>query len=163
MPGMGGMTALPLIKEKSPRTKVIMISAFSTVSNAVEAMRLGADDYITKPFKVEELLSAVRKNVEEARLESCGEVFDMDATFSSLSNTTRRQVIEMLREEGTLRFMEIARGLGIEDHTKVNFHLKVLKESGVIVQAEGRAYQLSDYGQNVAQCLSRFINTLQSS
>ena len=162
MPGMGGMTAIPLIKKKSPRTRVIMISAFSTVSNAVEAMRLGADDYITKPFKVEELLTAVRKNVEEARLNSCRTVLDMDATFSSLSNVTRRQIIEMLKREGNMRFMEIARGLGIADHTKVNFHLKVLKESEVVMQDKNRAYKLSDFGQRVAECVTHFVNTLKS-
>jgi DNA-binding NtrC family response regulator len=162
MPGMGGMTAIPLIKKRSPKTRVIMISAFSTVSNAVEAMRLGADDYITKPFKVDELLTAVRKNVEEARLDSSRTVFDMDDTFSSLSNATRRQIIEMLKGEGSMRFMEVARGLGIEDHTKVNFHLKVLKESGVIAQDENRAYKLSDFGQNVAESLTHFVNTLKS-
>ena len=162
MPGMGGMTAIPLIKKRSPKTRVIMISAFSTVSNAVEAMRLGADDYITKPFKVDELLTAVRKNVEEARLDSNRTVFDMDDTFSSLSNATRRQIIEMLKGEGSMRFMEVARGLGIEDHTKVNFHLKVLKESGVIAQDENRAYKLSDFGQNVAESLTHFVNTLKS-
>ena len=162
MPGMGGMTAIPLIKKKSPRTRVIMISAFSTVSNAVEAMRLGADDYITKPFKVEELITAVRKNVEEARLDSCRTVLDMDGTFSSLSNATRRQIIEMLQGEGSMRFMEIARGLGIDDHTKVNFHLKVLKESEVIIQDKNRAYKLSDFGQQVAECVTHFVNTLKS-
>ena len=162
MPGMGGMTAIPLIKKKSPRTRVVMISAFSTVSNAVEAMRLGADDYITKPFKVEELLTAVRKNVEEARLDSCRTVLDMDDTFNSLSNATRRQIIEMLKGEGSMRFMEMARGLEIEDHTKVNFHLKVLKESGVIVQDENKAYKLSDFGQKMAECMTHFVNILKS-
>jgi DNA-binding response OmpR family regulator len=162
MPGMGGMTAVPLIKKGSPKTRIIMISAFSTVSNAVEAMRLGADDYITKPFKIEELLTAVRKNIEEARLDSCRTVLDMDGTFNSLSNATRRQIIEMLKGEKSLRFMEIARGLGIEDHTKVNFHLKVLKESEVIMQDENRAYRLSDFGQRVAECVAHFVNTLKS-
>jgi DNA-binding response OmpR family regulator len=162
MPGMGGMTAVPLLKKRSPKTRIIMISAFSTVSNAVEAMRLGADDYITKPFKIEELLTAVRKNVEEARLDSYRTVLDMDGTFNSLSNATRRQIIEMLKGEGSLRFMEIARGLGIEDHTKVNFHLKVLKESEVIMQDENRAYRLSDFGQRVAECVAHFVSTLKS-
>lgn len=162
MPGMGGMTAVPLIKKRSPKTRIIMISAFSTVSNAVEAMRLGANDYITKPFKIEELLTAVRKNVEEARLDSCRTVLDMDDTFNSLSNATRRQIIEILQEKHSLRFMEIARSLGIEDHTKVNFHLKVLKESDVIKQDENRSYMLSDFGQRVAECLTVFLNTLKT-
>jgi len=162
MPGMGGMTAVPLMKKGSPKTRIIMISAFSTVSNAVEAMRLGADDYITKPFKIEDLLTAVRKNVEEARLNQCRTVLDVDGAFNSLSNATRRQIIDILKENSSLRFMEIARMLEIEDHTKVNFHLKVLKESDVIMQDESRAYILSDFGQRVAECLTMFVNTLKS-
>lgn len=163
MPGMGGMTAVPLIKKSSPKTKIIMISAFSTVSNAVEAMRLGADDYITKPFKIEDLLTAVRKNVEEARLDQCWRtILDVDGAFNSLSNATRRQIIWILKENESLRFMEIARSLEIKDHTKVNFHLKMLKQSNVITQDENRAYILSDFGQRLADCLIMFINTLKS-
>lgn len=163
MPGMGGMTAVPLIKKSSPKTKIIMISAFSTVSNAVEAMRLGADDYITKPFKIEDLLTAVRKNVEEARLDQCWRtILTVDGAFNSLSNATRRQIIWILKENESLRFMEIARSLEIKDHTKVNFHLKMLKESNVITQDENRAYILSDFGQRLADCLIMFINTLKS-
>ena len=162
MPGMGGMTAVPLMKKSSPKTRIIMISAFSTVSNAVEAMRLGADDYITKPFKIEDLLTAVRKNIEEARLNQCRTVLDVDGAFNSLSNATRRQIIEILKDNQSLRFMEIARSLEIEDHTKVNFHLKVLKESDVIMQDENRAYILSDFGHRVAECLTMFVNTLKS-
>jgi len=162
MPGMGGMTAVPLIKKRSPKTRIIMISAFSTVSNAVEAMRLGADDYLTKPFKIEDLLTAVLKNIEEARLSRCRTVLDVDGAFNSLSNATRRQIIEVLKENQSMRFMEIARNLGIEDHTKVNFHLKVLKESDVITQDKNRAYILSDFGQRLSECMTMFVNTLKS-
>jgi len=161
MPGMGGMTALPLIKKKSPKTRVMMMTAFSTVSNAVEAMRQGADDYMTKPFKIEELLTTVRKNLEEVRFLECKAFLNMDDTFSSLANTIRRRIIFLLSEEGTLRFMEVARGLGEKDHTKVNFHLKVLRDSELIEQDENRSYRLSDHGTKVAECLDFIGKTLQ--
>lgn len=161
MPGMGGMAALPSIKKKLPRTRVMMMTAFSTVSNAVESMKQGADDYITKPFKIEELLATVRKNLEEARFLACKAFLDMDDTFNSMANMTRRRIILLLRQEGRMRFMEIARNLGVEDHTKVNFHIKVLRESGLVEQDENRAYQLSNNGARVAECLdfiSRSLN-----
>ncbi len=161
MPGMGGMAALPSIKKKLPRTRVMMMTAFSTVSNAVESMKQGADDYITKPFKIEELLATVRKNLEEARFLACKAFLDMDDTFNSMANMTRRRIILLLRQEGRLRFMEIARNLGVEDHTKVNFHIKVLRESGLVEQGENRSYQLSNNGARVAECLdfiSRSLN-----
>jgi len=89
-------------------------------------------------------------------------VLDVDGAFNSRSNATRRQIIELLKENESLRYMEIAHNLKIEDHTKVNFHLKVLKESDVIKQNENRAYMLSDFGQRVAECLTMFVNTLIS-
>src|SRR5512133_1941477 len=50
MPGMDGMQVLKSVKERSPDTLVIMVTAFGTVDLAVEAMKAGAYDYITKPF-----------------------------------------------------------------------------------------------------------------
>ena len=61
MPGMDGLMVLKSIKERSPETLVIIITAFGTVDVAVEAMKAGAYDYITKPFNREELKLTVRK------------------------------------------------------------------------------------------------------
>jgi two-component system NtrC family response regulator len=61
MPGMDGMQVLKTIKERSPETLVIMITAFGTVDVAVEAMKAGAYDYITKPFNRDELRLTVAK------------------------------------------------------------------------------------------------------
>ena len=153
MPVMGGMEALPSIKRESPNTKIIMITAFSTIDNAVEAMRLGADDYITKPFKIDELLIAVKKTLEEARFFDCQSVLGMDDTFNSLANSIRREILLLINREGKLRFMDIPRKLEIEDHTKVNFHLKVLKEANLIKQDEMKRYLLSPAGRKVIDCL----------
>lgn len=61
MPGIDGFQLLKLIKEESPDTFVIVITAFGAIDNAVEAMKLGAYDYITKPFNRDELKLTVRK------------------------------------------------------------------------------------------------------
>ena len=61
MPGMDGMQLLKAIKERSPETLVIMITAFGTIDIAVEAMKAGAYDYITKPFNREALRLTVAK------------------------------------------------------------------------------------------------------
>ena len=55
MPGMDGIDVLKTTKEISPETIVIMITAFATTETAIEAMKLGAYDYLIKPFKVDEL------------------------------------------------------------------------------------------------------------
>ncbi len=68
MPGLGGIELLSRIKAQSPETAVLMITAFTTAEQAVEAMKLGAYDYIGKPFKVEEVKVLVRKALEKQSL-----------------------------------------------------------------------------------------------
>ena len=55
MPGVDGLSLLKLVKEKNPDTGVIIITAFGEVSTAVDAMRLGAYDYLTKPVNLKRL------------------------------------------------------------------------------------------------------------
>jgi len=64
MPGMDGMQVLKAVKGRSPETLVIMITAFGTVDIAVEAMKAGAYDYITKPFNRDELRLIVAKALQ---------------------------------------------------------------------------------------------------
>ena len=64
MPEMNGIELLKKIKERQPDCTVIIMTAFGTIQTAVEAMRLGAYDYITKPFSNEELVLAIERIVE---------------------------------------------------------------------------------------------------
>jgi DNA-binding NtrC family response regulator len=64
MPGVDGFRVLREIKERSPDTIVMIITAFGAVDTAVEAMKLGAYDYITKPFNRDELKLVVRKAIQ---------------------------------------------------------------------------------------------------
>lgn len=61
MPKMSGLDVLKEIKRISPRTPVIMVTAYGTIQNAVEAMKEGASDYILKPFSYEDLETAVKR------------------------------------------------------------------------------------------------------
>ncbi len=53
MPDMSGVDVLRHVKETEPGTPVIMVTAYASAETAVEALRLGAYDYLTKPFKVD--------------------------------------------------------------------------------------------------------------
>lgn len=64
MPGISGFQVLAAVKERSAQTPVLVITAFGAVETAVEAMKLGAYDYITKPFNRDELRLAVKKALE---------------------------------------------------------------------------------------------------
>ncbi|MEI2420510.1 response regulator, partial [Arthrospira platensis SPKY2] len=69
MPEMDGLEFLKAIKDFNSEIIVIMITAFSTAENAVEAMKKGAYDYLIKPFKVDEIKIVVKKAFESKLLE----------------------------------------------------------------------------------------------
>ena len=68
LPDGDGLAVLRLVKERSPETLVILMTAFSTVENAVEAMKLGAYHYVNKPFNLDEVALLVEKALETSRL-----------------------------------------------------------------------------------------------
>ena len=68
LPDGDGLTVLRRIKELSPDTLVILMTAFSTVENAVEAMKHGAYHYLNKPFNLDEVSAVVEKALETSRL-----------------------------------------------------------------------------------------------
>ncbi len=64
LPGKSGLEVLKAAKATNPNTTVIVMTAYGTVENAVEAMRLGADDYIQKPFQIEELELKISRSLD---------------------------------------------------------------------------------------------------
>jgi two-component system response regulator PilR (NtrC family) len=68
MSGMDGIEVLKAVKDTSPDTVVIMITAYASAETAVDAMKLGAYDYITKPFKVDEIKLIIQKALEKSHL-----------------------------------------------------------------------------------------------
>lgn len=68
MPDMNGIDVLKNLKESSPNTLVIMITAYGSVETAVEAMKLGASDYLMKPFEPEHLVLLVEKLLQQKKI-----------------------------------------------------------------------------------------------
>ncbi|HSL16279.1 MAG TPA: sigma-54 dependent transcriptional regulator [Methylomirabilota bacterium] len=69
LPDRPGLELLPEIKTHDPQLPVVVITAYSSVESAIEAMRLGAFHYVPKPFKNEEVLHLVRRAAERRRLQ----------------------------------------------------------------------------------------------
>ena len=65
MPGVDGIEALRRIKRLRPSQQVLMVSAVSDMETAVEAMRLGAHDYVMKPFVLQDMLKTIGKAIED--------------------------------------------------------------------------------------------------
>ncbi len=69
MPGAGGMETLKQLLERDPRVACIMMTAFGTIRSAVQAMHLGAFDYLSKPFDNDELLLIIERALRMRRLD----------------------------------------------------------------------------------------------
>ncbi|NPA24198.1 MAG: sigma-54-dependent Fis family transcriptional regulator, partial [Deltaproteobacteria bacterium] len=69
MPSMNGLEMLRTVKKKSPATEIIMITAFASTGTVIEAMKSGAFDYISKPFKIDEILLTIEKALKNSQLQ----------------------------------------------------------------------------------------------
>ena len=150
LPDVDGLYVLKTIRSASPKTVVIMITAYGTIPSAVEAVKKGASDYITKPFRVEELITTINKAVEEMRFETIE-----PEILSVISNETRIAIIKELIENGSLRFSELKKILGIRDPPKLSFHLRMLKEKGLISQEKDKSYKLTSLGVRISNLLKK--------
>ncbi|MCZ7384234.1 MAG: response regulator [Candidatus Methanoperedens sp.] len=148
---VGGMGVLRETKRIKPHTRVILITAFATVDNAVEAMKAGASDYITKPFRIDEVQTKIRKVLAEAEFDK-SQIFDSDL-IKAISNQIRKDAVKLLYKAGRLKFTEIQRGLGIEDATRLNFHMRVMKAHKIIEQDGEKFYMLTPAGKKLFEAL----------
>ena len=69
MPGMDGMEVLRRVREIRPDIRVIILTAYGTIESAVEAMKLGAVDFIQKPFSPEEIRELVSRVMDREKLD----------------------------------------------------------------------------------------------
>ncbi|HPQ38945.1 MAG TPA: sigma-54 dependent transcriptional regulator [bacterium] len=138
MPEMDGIQVLERVKQVNSEILVIMITAFATTENAIDAMKKGAYDYLTKPFKVDEIKIVVRKafeswdlKQENTRLKS---QIQTQAKFESIIGVSRemKQIFETISrvsdlnstilitgESGTGKEL-VARAIHMKSHRKGN-------------------------------------------
>ena len=68
MPGMSGLDMIPHVKNMSPNTVVVMVSGMQTVESAIDALRLGAFDYVMKPFDLRQVEAVVKRALDHQDL-----------------------------------------------------------------------------------------------
>ncbi len=104
MEEMNGIELLRRIKQEYPGTTVIMVTGFGSIQTAVDAMRLGAYDYVTKPANNDELLIKIQRAVEERRrsreLEHLRNVIRIETNFTNIvsQNDAMRKVFKQVRQ-----------------------------------------------------------------
>jgi DNA-binding NtrC family response regulator len=123
MPGMDGMALLKRVNPLYPDILFIMISAHGTIKDAVEALKRGAADYITKPFEMAEIERAIRK---------AEDVIDNNTEPSSLPGEEGREIV------GKSRLMEEIRGI-IGQAAPSDASILILGESGTGKELVARA------------------------
>jgi DNA-binding NtrC family response regulator len=65
MPRMNGFEVLKFVKEHHPTTKVVMLTGFADLKNAIESKKLGADDFVSKPYDLVDLLTTIERVLSE--------------------------------------------------------------------------------------------------
>jgi two-component system response regulator AtoC len=116
LPGMDGLETLRRIKQKVPEVPVIMLSGHGQARTIVEAMRLGATDFLRKPFEVEELELAFRKALENRALEAevkslRGRVrSEVDGLLMGGDNPKMREIREIIEQVADTDITVLVRG-----------------------------------------------------
>ncbi|TKB55016.1 response regulator [Ferrimonas aestuarii] len=151
MPGMTGVEAIASLRRQQPSIGVVITTAFATVDTAVDAMKRGADDFIPKPFNLATLAMTLRRVQAQKQPEMVMEEEQANQVFSALSNPLRRAVLQQLAQHKKLRFMDLCRLAGVENHTQFNFHLKQLRLCGLVEQNANKVYFLTTQGQQMVE------------
>ncbi|HEX8077020.1 MAG TPA: response regulator, partial [Chthoniobacterales bacterium] len=94
MPGMTGIEGLRKIREIEPHVSVIMLTGFGALDTAKEALRLGANDYISKPFDASEMREVIGRNVERTRVHRASE-----STAAEIKELNSRLLKELAQKE----------------------------------------------------------------
>ena len=145
MPGLSGLEALRIIRERSPRTRVVILSIYSSVAFITQALQLGATGYVLKGCTEENLLRAIREagagrrflspSVSEIAIQAYIEQtktgpFDPHETLTP----RQREVLQMVAEGKTNS--EIAERLHISPRTVENHRAAVMQKLGIQNQTE---------------------------
>jgi DNA-binding NtrC family response regulator len=105
MPEIDGISLLKKVKEVDPAIEFMLITAFATVETAVEALRIGARDYIIKPFNLEDITAAIDKITKSAADEDIQDVDQADKNETYLKSESPKMIklMELIRQVADTR------------------------------------------------------------
>lgn len=104
MPGLSGFETLRILKARNRDLPVVMISSLSSLARAIEAIRLGAYDYVSKPVNPDDLVLGVRRALEQSALsaENRRLIKDLQTLNRDLENLVQERTVDLRQEHGRL-------------------------------------------------------------
>jgi putative nucleotidyltransferase with HDIG domain len=132
MPGPDGIELLRRVKILEPDTAVVMVTAVSDRQSAVTAMRLGADDYLVKPYNLDEVLISVRRALERRRLILENKVYQRELENLVAQRTHELQQSHQATLDALIAALDLRDG-GTGDHSQrvTEYALAIGRELGV--------------------------------
>ncbi len=137
LPGMNGLQVLRALKEKRPLVPVIMMTAFGSIETAVEAVKAGAYDFLTKPFDTSHMLALVEKALESGKLAAenlvLKEEFAQELSFPNIIGKSKAlmDALDLLKKAAPTRATVLITGesgTGKELFAKALHHLSPRKD-----------------------------------
>ncbi len=124
MPGIGGIETLRRIRAFAPRLPVLMVTVREGEEEKVEALELGADDYITKPFSTRELIARIRTAVRRVHAPARAEdapigIGEILLTPARRSVTKRGQAVHLTRKEYEILYCLMSRAGRVVSYSKL--------------------------------------------
>jgi DNA-binding NtrC family response regulator len=109
MPGLDGFEIIRLVKERWPVTEVVLMTAFASVSAAVDAIRLGAYDYLTKPFDPDDVdlivTRALQRHRERVVAAGIATGTATDASSQDVAALSYREALASARDKGSREYL----------------------------------------------------------
>jgi DNA-binding NtrC family response regulator len=124
MPGMDGLDVLKFVKENDRMEEVIIITAFGSLESATEALSSGVFDYITKPFKKEEIINTINRAMrwQECKKETCklNAFFESEPISSAVDKFRVEYIVRLLaRCDNSMDETSRRSGLSIEEIAEI--------------------------------------------
>lgn len=157
MPGLNGIDFLNLVRESAPEVPVVVITGYPSIDLAVDAMKIGAVDFLAKPFKVEELEVTVRKAAAGANVSKANVLANEVRlrAIGSLPEIARRRLEDKIKELSILH--TISESLD-EAHDKEGIFRKTMNIAQIIAESDKAFIMVveQDHGELVVGAASGY-------
>ena len=151
MPDMDGLELITRIKEWKPDAVLVMMTGFGTVETAIDAMKLGAFDYLLKPFKPDDVVRVIERALEKGRLERENVSLRETLNFYELSETLSSAT--PLDDQLTMLVEQVHKNLGAH-HVSIDVH----EPKGAPTFTNRVKYGPHDFRLNFDALVAEFLN-----